>query len=134
MIQITLTLDLTPETINLLQMLMDKAGVPFEQMTLGDLPQPEVKPILKSSAKSEQKPAKPKTDAKPKAEEPTSKTNAGTAVSLTDIRALALKFSKSGKQAVLKEIFANYGAAKLSDVPQENYAELLADLEAASNE
>lgn len=62
----------------------------------------------------------PKPEA-PKAKGPT----------LTDIRALATALSKKDKPA-LKQIFADFGAAKLSDVPEDRYADLMEKLVAAN--
>lgn len=50
-------------------------------------------------------------------------------ISLTDVRAIALKLSKSGKQAELKEAFAKFGAKKLSDVPKDQYYALMVELD-----
>lgn len=44
--------------------------------------------------------------------------------SLTDIRATATALSKKNK-AALKAIFESFGAAKLSDVSEDNYSELM---------
>lgn len=62
----------------------------------------------------------PKPEA-PKAKGPT----------LTDIRALATALSKKDKPA-LKQIFADFGAAKLSDIPEDRYADLVEKLVAAN--
>lgn len=62
----------------------------------------------------------PKPEA-PKAKGPT----------LTDIRALATALSKKDKPA-LKQIFADFDAAKLSDIPEDRYADLMEKLVAAN--
>ena len=48
--------------------------------------------------------------------------------SLSDIRALALKWSKAKKQKELAEIFAKFNAKKLSDIAEVNYSELYREL------
>lgn len=50
------------------------------------------------------------------------------AVTLTDVRAVALKFSKAGKQKELKEVFGKFGAKRLSDISEENYPALMEEL------
>ena len=78
--------------------------------------------------------AKPASKAKPAVEETpiAEEKQDAPAVSKSDVRAAALVFSKAGKQAVLKEVFAKYGAEKLSDIPEDKYPALMADLEAAN--
>ncbi len=82
------------------------------------------KPAKKTAAK-DKKAAAPK-------EEPAEEKDDAPEITLTDVRAVALKLSKAGKQKLLKEIFAKYGAEKLSDIAAEHYADLMADLEAAN--
>jgi hypothetical protein len=117
--QITLTLDLTPETIAVLQKLTEM----FSGKTT-----PAASDDAETAKKEAKKPAK-KADAKP-AEAP--KEDSKPTYSMTDVRAEALKLSKAGQQTKLKEIFAKYGAEKLSDISEEHYADLMADLEAAN--
>lgn len=50
-------------------------------------------------------------------------------ITLTDVRAVCLKLSKSGRQAELKEAFSKFGAKKLSDIAEENYAALMVELD-----
>lgn len=49
-------------------------------------------------------------------------------VSLTDVRVVALKLSKAGKQTELKAVFEKFGAKKLSDISKENYPALMEEL------
>lgn len=49
-------------------------------------------------------------------------------ISLTDVRAIALKLSKAGKQEFLKAAFAKFGAKKLSDIAPDNYSALMTEL------
>ena len=116
--QITLTLDFTPENFDALRKLAEElAGNTKEE-------------ILVKSAASKPKTSGAKKTAPP-AEEKTG--NSETTITLTEVRAVALKLSQSGKQTVLQGIFAKFGAKKLSDVPQEDYPALMEELEAAAN-
>lgn len=132
MAQVTLTLDLTHETVDALHTLVDAlnkktgASVPDPaQMSFDDLETPKAEKPAAQKKKPAAKPVEEKQpDAAPETEEP--------AISLTDVRAVALKLSKAGQQAKLKEIFAKYDAEKLSDISEENYPALMADLEAAN--
>lgn len=54
--------------------------------------------------------------------EPTAK------VSKTDIRAVALKLSKAGKSDELRAIFGKFGAERLSDIKEEDYPAVMAEL------
>ena len=51
-------------------------------------------------------------------------------VDLSTVRAKLASLSQGGKQAPVRELIASYGAAKLTDIPPEHYAELLAKAEA----
>jgi len=118
--KITLTLDLNRETVNALGVLVDA----LERKTDNTAPVPEAtaapaKPKAKIVKKAEQK----KEDA-PGTEKPK--------IGLPEIRVVALKLSKAGRQAELKEFFAKYGAEKLSDVPEADYPALMEDLEGAN--
>uniref|UniRef100_A0AAU8AZV2 rRNA biogenesis protein rrp5 n=1 Tax=Dulem virus 37 TaxID=3145755 RepID=A0AAU8AZV2_9CAUD len=131
MAQITLTLDLTPETLEILKLLASasngKTDVPSsepDQLTSVDTESSKDKKPAKKTAAKDKKPAT--KDASPETEDE------APAISLTDVRAVALKLSKAGKQAQLKEIFAKYGATKLSDISAEHYGDLMADLEEAN--
>lgn len=87
-------------------------------------PKPEELPgqmTFEDPAPAENEPAPPWEPEAPKAKGPT----------LTDIRALATALSKKDKPA-LKQIFADFGAAKLSDIPEDRYADLMEKLVAAN--
>ncbi len=140
--QITLTLDLTPETLEILKLLTPAAKVTTgdampeaEQTTFDDLDTGKDKAPAKKSARKDKKAAAskeaPAESAEPEEIPEAEDANEAPAVTMTDVRAVALKLSKAGKQATLKKIFAKYGASKLSDISAEHYADLLADLEAA---
>ena len=134
MAQITLNCDLTHDNAEAFQTFINalskKPGAAItenEQLSFDDIkphkPNKTEAPKKKVESKTQQTEAK-KAEPEPKPETPS--------ISLTDVRAVALKFSKAGKQAVLKEIFAKYGAEKLSDISASDYPALMADLEAAN--
>lgn len=135
MAQITMTFDLTPETLEILKLLAgsstdktektDKATPEPEQLSFDDLESGKDKKPAKKTAAKDKKATAPK-------EEPTEEKDDAPEITLTDVRAVALKLSKAGKQKLLKEIFAKYDAEKLSDIASEHYADLMADLEAAN--
>ena len=135
MAQITMTFDLTPETLEILKLLTG-ASTDKTEKTGKDAPEPEQLTFDDLDSGKDKKPAK-KTAAKDKKaaapkEEPAEEKDDAPEITLTDVRAVALKLSKAGKQKLLKEIFAKYGAEKLSDIAAEHYADLMADLEAAN--
>lgn len=122
--QITVTVDMTPENLEILKQLCP-AGE------------------NKAPAKPEAKKTAKKTTDKPTSVEAAADTGAGapetvetgaptekteTKVELTDVRAVALKLSKAGKQDVLKAAFAKFGGKKLSDIKPDDYAALMAEL------
>ena len=104
--QITITVDLTAENLEILKQLCGETQRPVK--------------TKKESAKSaaELAPA-------PVPTEPTEKP-----IELSDVRALALSLSKAGKQDALKSAFAKFGGKKLSDIKPENYGELMSELSA----
>lgn len=124
--QITLQLELTPENLDKLKTFCadtQAAAVP------------EKAPAKKTATKKADKPAEspapeePKATAEPAAT-PTAEDETTPAPTKTDVRAVALKLSKAGKSAVLKEIFAKFGAEKLSDIKEDQYPELMKELTA----
>lgn len=137
MAQITVTFDLTPETLEILKLLTSASKVKSgdatpeaEQQTFDDLDAGKDKGPAKKSTRKDKKAAAPKETPDELADAPEAEDDAPE-ISLTDVRAVALKLSKAGKQTTLKEIFAKYGGAKLSDISKEHYADLMEDLEAA---
>lgn len=132
MAQVQITLESETEAIAVLELLKtmrSKTGgdAPKVQETLpdGDESTPEKKAAAgkKNTAKEKKAPVL-KEEPADEGEE--------SAISLSDVRAVALKLSKAGKQKQLKEIFAKYDAEKLSDIDAENYESLMTDLEAAN--
>lgn len=112
MTQVVITVELTPATAEIIKMLAD---IESQEDIKPSVPDKKDKKIKHIAAKTEQSQA------------PDEK-----APSMTDVRAVALKLSKAGKQTELKEIFAKYGADKLSGVAESDYPALMKDLEAAN--
>ena len=109
---ITLTIEATPE--NLMKLAQAFGPGPAEQV------KPEVT--------QEEKPMQPAL-VDPTVPEDTAPQQA---VTKQDVRKVALAMSKAGKNDQLGEILGRFGATKLSQVKEDDYAALLADLEAAS--
>ena len=114
--QITLTLDLTAENLDKLKVFCQETGA-------ASTPAQTEKKTTTKATKTE-----PKQESEPKQQAEPEKTEEQKTLTLTDVRAVALKLSKAGKSDTLKEIFAKFGATKLSEVPEENYAELMEEL------
>lgn len=102
--KITVTMELTQENLSKLRALLPDTEIPG-QVSMFDSP----------SEKPAEAPA-PKTEDKP--------------ITKTDIRAVALKLSKAGKQKELADIFAKFGCKKLSDFDSrtEDYPALMKEL------
>lgn len=123
--QITLNLELTPENLDKLRIFCEEVkAAPAEKKT--------TKKTAKTTepAKTETTPAETTPASKPEAESEAPAEENVAAPTKTDVRAVALKLSKAGKSDVLKEIFAKFGAEKLSDVKEEQYADLMKELNA----
>ena len=113
--KITVTMELTQENLSKLRALLPDTEIPG-QVSMFD--SPSEKPAAEAS-KTEAPAAKdeaPKTEDKP--------------ITKTDIRAVALKLSKAGKQKELADIFAKFGCKKLSDFDSraEDYPALMKEL------
>lgn len=117
--KITVTMELTQENLSKLKALLPDTEIPG-QVSMFDSP-------------SEKSVEAPKTEA-PKAEAPAPKDEAPKTedkpITKTDIRAVALKLSKAGKQKELADIFAKFGCKKLSDFDSrtEDYPALMKEL------
>ncbi|WP_270311129.1 rRNA biogenesis protein rrp5 [Streptococcus infantarius] len=61
----------------------------------------------------------PPVETKPEVKQPT----------LEEVRGLLARKSKEGKSSEVKALIEKYGDTRLSDVPTENYAALVADAE-----
>lgn len=143
MTRITLTLELNPGDLSALCEVLPRLAAE-DDTTATDQAERKTETSVNSGdtskAADEKKPAtaKPKTGkAKGTAPDTAAKAEQTPATdekapSMTDVRAVALKLSKAGKQTELKEIFAKYGADKLSGVAESDYPVLMKDLEAAN--
>ena len=82
----------------------------------------------------EAKPKKAKADKQSPAPEPVTEvpeTNVTvTNITLDDVRTALGNLAQAGKQAEVKTLIASFGATKLSEIPNEKYADLLAQAEA----
>lgn len=113
---ITLTLEATQENLRLIsQLLLGEA--PADQVVA---PQEESKPAKKKAAKK--KPAEKKPE--PEAEAP--------GITKTQLRDKGLALTKAGKSDEMKAVFEEFGAAKLSEIKEEDYAAVMEKLEALS--
>ena len=104
--KMTVTRELTQENLSKLRALLPDTEIPG-QVSMFD--SPSEKPVEPTAET-------PKTEDKP--------------ITKTDIRAVALKLSKAGKQKELADIFAKFGCKKLSDFDSrtEDYPALMKEL------
>ena len=104
--KITVTMELTQENLSKLRALLPDTEIPG-QVSMFDSPS--------------EKPVEPTAEAPKIEDKPITK---------TDIRAVALKLSKAGKQKELADIFAKFGCKKLSDFDSrtEDYPVLMKEL------
>lgn len=107
--KITVTMELTQENLSKLRALLPDTEIPG-QVSMFD--SPSEKPVETPAPATEA----PKTEDKP--------------ITKTDIRVVALKLSKAGKQKELADIFAKFGCKKLSDFDSrtEDYPALMKEL------
>lgn len=112
--KITITMDLTQENLNKLRALLPDTELPG-QVSMFDAPS-------ETTVESTPAPAAAPVPEAPKAEEKP--------ITKTDIRAVALKLSKSGKQKELAEVFGKFGCKKLSDFDNrtDDYPALMREL------
>ena len=111
--KITVTMELTQENLSKLRALLPDTEIPG-QVSMFDSPSEKpVEPVAEAPAPAVET---PKTEDKP--------------ITKTDIRAVALKLSKAGKQKELADIFAKFGCKKLSDFDSrtEDYPALMKEL------
>lgn len=108
--RITVTMELTQENLSKLRALLPDTEIPGP---LSMFDAPSEKPV---------EPDKPAEEDKPTGEEKP--------ITKTDIRAVALKLSKAGKQKELAAAFAKFGCKKLSDFDSrtEDYPALMREL------
>ena len=124
--KITVTMELTQENLSKLRALLPDTEIPG-QVSMFDSPseKPVETPKTEAPAPATET---PKTEAPaPAAETPKTEDKP---ITKTDIRAVALKLSKAGKQKELADIFAKFGCKKLSDFDSrtEDYPALMKEL------
>lgn len=114
--KITVTMELTQENLSKLRALLPDTEIPG-QVSMFD--SPSEKPV--ETSKTEAPASAPATETPKTEDKPITK---------TDIRAVALKLSKAGKQKELADIFAKFGCKKLSDFDSrtEDYPALMKEL------
>lgn len=112
--KITVTMELTQENLSKLRALLPDTEIPG-QVSMFDSPSEKPVEAPKTEAPAPA-PEAPKTEDKP--------------ITKADIRAVALKLSKAGKQKELADIFAKFGCKKLSDFDSrtEDYPALMKEL------
>lgn len=115
--KITVTMDLTSENLDKLRALLPDAQVSSQPAEF-DSP---------SESTVEQQQPEVKSDPEPESQEEQK-------ITKTDIRTVALKLSKAGKQKELATIFAKFGAKKLSDFDDRpgDYPALMKELVSAN--
>lgn len=104
--KITVTMELTQENLSKLRALLPNTEIPGQVSMFDSHSEKPVEPTAEA----------PKIEDKP--------------ITKTDIRAVALKLSKAGKQKELADIFAKFGCKKLSDFDSrtEDYPALMKEL------
>lgn len=118
--EITVKVQVTPENraqvMKALDLIYDEGPIqdePIKEETVKEKPTPvEEKPVR----------------AAPVQDNPANK------VTVTDVRAIALKYTNAGRSKELKEIMGKYGAVKLSAIPEDKLADVLNDLNTAFGE
>ena len=130
--KITVTMELTQENLSKLRALLPDTEIPG-QVSMFD--SPSEKPVEPTAEAPKTEAPAPATEAPaPATEAPAPATEAPKTedkpITKTDIRAVALKLSKAGKQKELADIFAKFGCKKLSDFDSrtEDYPALMKEL------
>lgn len=118
--KITVTMELTQENLSKLRALLPDTEIPG-QVSMFDSPSEKPVEPVAEAPKTEALASAPATEAPKTEDKPITK---------TDIRAVALKLSKAGKQKELADIFAKFGCKKLSDFDSrtEDYPALMKEL------
>lgn len=123
--KITVTMELTQENLSKLRALLPDTEIPG-QVSMFD--SPSEKPVEPTAEAPKTEAPAPATEAPaPATEAPKTEDKP---ITKTDIRAVALKLSKAGKQKELADIFAKFGCKKLSDFDSrtEDYPALMKEL------
>lgn len=118
--KITVTMELTQENLSKLRALLSDTEIPG-QVSMFDSPSEKPVEPVAEAPKTEAPASAPATEAPKTEDKPITK---------TDIRAVALKLSKAGKQKELADIFVKFGCKKLSDFDSrtEDYPALMKEL------
>lgn len=113
--KIIITMDLTQENLSKLRALLPESEIPG-QMTMFDAPSETTVESTTPAPTPVPAPEAPKAEEKP--------------ITKTDIRAVALRLSKAGKQKELAEVFGKFGCKKLSDFDNrtDDYPALMKEL------
>jgi hypothetical protein len=117
-------MELTQENLSKLRALLPDTEIPG-QVSMFDSPSEKPVEPVAEAPKTEAPASAPATEAPKTEDKPITK---------TDIRAVALKLSKAGKQKELADIFAKFGCKKLSDFDSrtEDYPALMKELVSVS--
>lgn len=118
--KITVTMELTQENLSKLRALLPDTEIPG-QVSMFDSPSEKPVEPVAEAPKTEAPASAPATETPKTEDKPITK---------TDIRAVALKLSKAGKQKELADIFAKFSCKKLSDFDSrtEDYPALMKEL------
>ena len=118
--KITVTMELTQENLSKLRALLPDTEIPG-QVSMFDSPSEKPVEPVAEAPKTEAPASAPATETPKTEDKPITK---------TDIRVVALKLSKAGKQKELADIFAKFGCKKLSDFDSrtEDYPALMKEL------
>lgn len=101
-------------------------------LAVGTVKPAQVETLVEKLEAQTDKPSKAKKEPKsePKEELPaTVATETNVTVTLEDVRGKLATLSQTGKAKEVKQLIASYGATKLTEIPTEQYAEVLAKAE-----
>ncbi|CAI6293067.1 hypothetical protein [Bacillus subtilis] len=117
---ITLKIE-APELAKSLQALADAlSDSPLSVNKAAEVKAEKEKPAEKKPVEVKKEPEKPETEANQKVVQ-----EGAPKIDIKVVRQKLAEKSQEGKQAEIKQLFAKYGAKKLTEVPKEHYAELL---------
>ena len=125
---ITLTLEATPENIRKIAALYEEEKPEKPKRKAAKAEEAEAKAKAPAPAEKEAPAEKPAKEAKP---DPAPE-KAEKKITKADIRKLGLALTKADKTEELSEALSSFGAKKLSEVKEEDYAALYEKLEAIS--
>jgi hypothetical protein len=137
MIQVTLT-PKTPEQFAQVMRLMAEFNTAAPLAATGETVEVSVEAPAQAKKPKALKAAAATTDSLPSSESPSapapSETSAAASdsaseVTLVEVRAKLAALSQAGKAKEVKAVLSGYGVAKLTDLPKDKYAELLANVE-----